>query len=382
MDKYIYYIWLNSMNFSADFTARLVEHFGSAKAVYEAEKEELLNCELVLEKHIEKLSDKSLKRVQAEYKKAEKLGISFVCIEDEIYPKSLLNIFDPPILLYAKGDLSLLEKELCFCIVGSRTCTPYGLTAAMQVSSQLAECGMVIVSGLAIVIDSAAHQGAMKGGKTIGVAACGLGVNYPAGNGAVRRKIMQEGLIISEFPLDYIAYQQNFHRRNRILSGLSLGVAVIEAGIKSGALITARHAREQNRDVFALPGNISSIESAGSNILISEGVTPLLGAETVLAEYLPRYTHLFEIDDYMEEYKAKQREKEEKIEPSEIKEALEEKNDDSEAMVLKLLKNGEMNFEKLAYETGFETSRLNVLLTTMQINGLILEKPGRNFVLR
>lgn len=380
MDKYIYYIWLNFKGFTADFTARLVEYFGSGKAVYEAEKEDFLGCEFVLPKHMEKLLDKSLKRAEAEYKRAIKMGVSFVCIEDEIYPKSLLNIYDPPVLLYAKGDVSLLERELCFCIVGSRECTAYGLTAAMQVSSQLAECGMVIVSGLAIGIDSAAHQGAMKvGGKTIGVAACGIDVNYPTGNGAVRRKIMQEGLVISEFPLGYIAYPQNFHRRNRIISGLSLGVAVIEAGKISGALITARHAKEQNRDVFALPGNISSVESAGSNILISEGVTPLLGAETILSEYLPRYPKLFEIDDYMQEYKAQQKENDEKIEHAQVKEILDNSSGEEEKRICALLKKGDMNFQQLIAETGFETSQLNVLLTTMQINGLIFEKPGRIF---
>ena len=251
--------------------------------------------------------------------RAQKLGISFVCIEDEIYPENLLNIYDPPILLYAKGDMSLLKRELCFCIVGSRECSPYGLTAAMQISSQLAECGMVIVSGLAIGIDSAAHQGAMKvDGKTIGVAACGINVDYPAGNGAVRRKIAEDGLIISEFPLDYNVFPHNFHKRNRIMSGLSVGVAVIEAGLRSGALITARHAKEQNRDVFSLPGNITSRTAAGCNKLISEGVTPILGAETILSEYLLKYPHLFEIDDYFEEYKAQQ--EKDAIEISDIKE--------------------------------------------------------------
>lgn len=381
MDKYIYYIWLNLMNFPADFAARIVEYFGGAKGVYEAEKEDFEKCEFVLPKHMEKLLDKKLKKAEAEYNRAQKLGISFVCIEDEIYPKNLLNIYDPPILLYAKGDLSLLKRELCFCVVGSRECSPYGLTASMQISSQLAECGMVIVSGLAIGIDSAAHQGAMKvKGKTIGVAACGLNVDYPAGNGAVRRKIAEEGLIISEFPLDYNALQHNFQKRNRIMSGLSIGVAVIEAGLKSGALITARHAKEQNRDVFALPGNITSRTAAGCNKLISEGVAPILGAETILSEYLPKYPNLFEIDDYFEEYKAQQ-EKEE-VEFSDIKEQFESGADKEEKLICNLLKKRDMNFEQLIEETGFETSKLNVLLTTMQISGLIYEKPGRNFAIK
>jgi len=382
MNKYIYYIWLNSFEISADKKARLVEYFGSAKDVYEAEEDELLACELLNEKQIEILLDKSLKKAQKEFDRAEKNGIALVCIEDEIYPESLLNIYDPPILLYAKGDASLLKRKLCFCVVGTRSCTPYGLTAAMNISCQLAECGMVIVSGLANGIDSAAHQGALKcGGKTIGVAACGINVAYPAGNGALRKKILETGLIISEFPIDRGVRAHHFQIRNRILSGLSLGVAVIEANYRSGALITAKHAREQNRDVFSLPGNITSRTSAGCNKLISDGATAILGAQTILSEYLPKYAELFEIDDYMEEYKAEEKRKEDAFSTEELKKSIDGDGDD-EKTVIALLKDGSKNFEELVAKTGFQTSHLNVLLTTMQINGKITESAGRNFSLK
>ena len=381
MNKYIYYIWLNLIEISTDKKVRLIEYFGDAQKVFEADEEDYTECKLLKEKQIKLLLDKSLKKSEKEFKRAEKYGVKFVCIEDDVYPENLLNIYDPPILLYTKGDVSLLKKQLCFCIVGTRSSTPYGLTAAMQISSQLAECGMVIVSGLAIGGDSAAHQGALKvKGKTIGVAACGINIDYPAGNGALREKIINEGLIISEFPFDYEVRQQNFHKRNRILSGLSLGVAVVEAPQRSGALITANHAKEQNRDVFALPGNITSRVSMGANQLISDGATAILGAETILSEYLPRYPHLFEIDDFLEEYK-KANEKED-IEISCIKESMEEPEGDERKIIKKLLKTGDKNFEQLKAETGMETSKLNVLLTTMQIEGIVYEKAGRNFSLK
>lgn len=381
MNKYIYYIWLNLIEISTDKKVRLVEYFGNAQKVFEADEEDYIECKLLTDKQIKLLLDKNLKKAEKEYKRAEKYGVQFVCIEDDIYPENLLNIYDPPILLYTRGDLALLKKQLCFCIVGTRESTPYGLTAAMQISSQLAECGMIIVSGLAAGGDSAAHQGALKvNGKTIGVAACGINIDYPVGNRALREKIEKNGLVISEFPFDFEVRQQNFHKRNRILSGLSLGVAVIEAPLRSGTLITANHAKEQNRDVFALPGNITSRVSAGSNQLISDGAVAILGAETILTEYLPRYPHLFEIDDYLEEYK-KENEKEE-IEIVQVKETLEKPQGDEKKLIQKLLKSGDKNFEELIAATGMTVSQLNVILTSMQIEGYIYEKPGRNFAIK
>ena len=382
MDRYIYYIWLNFIEMSTDKKVRLIEYFGSARRVFEASEDELLEAKLLSDRQIKLLLDKNLKKAEKEYKKAEKYGVEFVCLEDDIYPKNLMNIYDPPILLYTKGNKNLLKKELCFCIVGTRYATPYGLDEGMKIASALAECGMVIVSGLAIGGDSATHQGALKvKGDTIGVAACGINREYPAGNGNLRRKIAENGLIISEFPFDYPVRAKNFHIRNRILSGLSLGTAVIEAPKGSGTLITANHAKEQNRDVFALPGNITSRMSKGANELINDGATVILGAETILAEYLVRYPHLFEIDEYIEEYKKKNEEIDE-IEISEIKEELENAEKDDKKIIKKLLKSGDKNFEEIISETGMETSKLNVLLTTMQIEGIIYEKMGRIFSLK
>ena len=382
MNKYIYYIWLNFFEIPSDKKMRLIEYFGSAEGVFKAGEEELLMCELLTDKQIKLILKKNLKPAEKEFKRAEKYGVSFVCIEDENYPESLMNISDPPILLYLKGDTSLLRRKLCFCIVGTRNASPYGVTAAMQISNQLAECGMVIVSGLALGIDSAAHQGALRAnGKTIGVAACGINVKYPVGTGAQRDAIIEKGLIISEFPLDCPAYGYNFEKRNRILSGLSLGVAVIEAGLRSGAFITARHAREQNRDVYALPGNITSRTSAGCNKLISEGASAILGVETILSEYLVRYPELFEIDDYIEEYKEREKQKEAEFTAEEIYEEINCDGDEEKAVV-SLLKEGSKNFEELLDKTGFQVSHLNVLLTTMQIKGKIKETGGRNFSLK
>jgi len=244
---------------------------------------------------------------------------------------------------------------------------------------------MVIVSGCALGIDSAAHQGAMRvKGKTIGVMACGINVNYPRGNGAMRKKIAEEGLFISEFPLGTPAYSWNFQRRNRILSGLSVGVAVIEAGLRSGALITARHAKEQNRDVFTLPGNITSRLSAGCNSLINDGATAILGAETILTEYIPKYPNLFEIDDYMEEYKSAHAEEEHEdlqTTVSETKKLL-DGNDEDKKRLLAVLKGNEMSFDEILEEMEIEVSKLNILLITMQIEGLIAEKSGRIYYKR
>lgn len=386
MDKYIYSIWLNFLDIPTDKKVRLIEHFGSAQAIYEASEEEYISVEFLNHKYITVLNDKNLNKSKKELKEVEKGGYGLVSIEDDIYPKNLLEIYDPPILLYTYGNKELLRKELAFCIVGSRNCTEYGLTAALNIATQIAECGMLVVSGCAIGIDSAAHQGALRAGKgTIGVMACGINVNYPPGNGALRRKIAETGLFISEFPLNTPAYSWNFQKRNRILSGISLGVAVIEAGLRSGALITARHAKEQNRDVFTLPGNITSRTSAGCNNLIHEGAAAILGAETILAEYLPKYPHLFEIDDYMEEYRETHREQEEAEEEFEAVVPLKMADNADKAdekKVIRCLKSGEKTFDEILEETQFDISKLNVLLISMQINGKIGEKMGRIFYLK
>ena len=204
---------------------------------------------------------------------------------DSRYPALLKQISSPPLLLFAQGNLELLSSYQ-IAIVGSRSCTPYGQQKAHDLAQQLAQAGFTITSGLAIGVDGMAHQGALKEtGATIAVLGTGLNNLYPKRHSSLAYKIREKGLLLSEFWPDTPAYPNNFPRRNRIISGLSLGTLVIEASIRSGSLITARYATEQNRDVFALPGSVDNPQACGCLKLIQEGAKLVLDSNDIVNEY-------------------------------------------------------------------------------------------------
>ena len=214
------------------------------------------------------------------------IGCRMITLQDAEYPDRLRNIYDPPIVIYVRGKLPTIDDEPAVGIVGTRTCTPYGLNAAEKISYRLAQRGILVITGLARGVDSAAARGAMRGGgRVIGVVGSGLDTVYPPENKALFEDVAASGAIISEYPPGSPPIPAHFPARNRIISGLSLGIAVIEAPQKSGALITATRALEQGRDVFALPGNIDAISSDGSNRLLREGAIPILSGDDIVSEY-------------------------------------------------------------------------------------------------
>lgn len=209
-----------------------------------------------------------------------------ICFDDPRYPKQLKEISSPPLILYAQGDCSLL-KEPQIALVGSRKCTPYGQEKAYLFAANLSETGFTICSGLAVGVDGFAHQGTLdKQGKTIAVLGTGLNNIYPKRHAKLAQAIIEQGLLISEFRPNAPALPSHFPRRNRIISGLSLGVLVIEASKRSGSLITARYAIEQNRDLFALPGSIDNSEACGCNLLIQQGAKLVTKQTDICNEYL------------------------------------------------------------------------------------------------
>ncbi|MDA7746628.1 DNA-processing protein DprA [Psychromonas sp.] len=215
---------------------------------------------------------------------------------DQRYPDLLKQISSPPLLLFAQGNLSLLNSPQ-IAIVGSRSCTPYGQQKAYDLAQQLAKSGLTITSGLAIGVDGMAHQGALTEiGSTIAVLGTGLNNIYPKRHSTLANKIREQGLLLSEFWPDTPAYPSNFPRRNRIIAGLSLGTLVIEASVKSGSLITARYAIEQNRDVFALPGSVDNPQACGCLKLIQEGAKLIVNSNDIVNEYpqlaLPKNTQV------------------------------------------------------------------------------------------
>lgn len=222
--------------------------------------------------------------VDTQLKLLEKSSYDLISISDECYPKLLREIYAPPLVLYCAGDVAALSKP-SVCIVGSRCATRRGLITAQNLARDLSERGIHVVSGLARGIDSAAHRGALAGeGGTSAVLGCGVDVVYPPEHARLAQEIATKGCIVSEFPLGTPPLKHNFPQRNRVLSGLSLGVVVVEAGLDSGAMGTARWALEQNREVFAVPGPVDYAGSRGPHKLIREGATLVEGVEDILAE--------------------------------------------------------------------------------------------------
>ena len=210
-----------------------------------------------------------------------------VTIGDPRYPQPLREIFDPPILLFARGRVELLQT-ICLGVVGTRRPTPYGLAVAERLADDLAHAGLTIASGMARGIDTAAHKGALaRGGNTVAVLGCGVDVVYPSENRKLAAELAAKGLIISEFPMGAVAFPQNFPIRNRIISGISVGVLVVEGAQYSGSAITAKLAIDQGREVFAVPGNITSKLSWGPNLLIKQGARLIQDWNDVVAELPP-----------------------------------------------------------------------------------------------
>lgn len=270
-------------------TARLLEHFGSAEAIFDAPRRELALMRLPPET-IESIASRELHaRAEDEIERVRKLGGDILVLDDGVYPALLRETYDPPVVLYVKGAWDECLERPCVAVVGSRRCSTYGQNAALMMSRELAQRGITIVSGLARGIDAAAHRGALEaGGRTVAVTGTGLDRVYPRDHNKLADEILNRGgAIVTQFPLGTPPVSENFPYRNRVISGLSLGVLVIEAAENSGSLITARLAMEQNREVFAVPGNITSRNSFGTNYLIKGAGAKLVQQWQDVAAELP-----------------------------------------------------------------------------------------------
>jgi DNA processing protein len=266
--------------------AALIERFGSPTACFAAGAMALSEAGLKREQ-IDAISGSETQEEAArQIEETERLGGHIVTLHDSRYPLLLKEIYDPPIVIYVKGDLDRALNQPSIAVVGSRHCSTYGRNVAEMLSRDLAERGVTIVSGLARGIDSAAHQGALDGGGlTVAVMATGLDAVYPKENKKLAGQIAERGALVTEFCARTPPLSQNFPFRNRIISGISRGVLVVEAAERSGSLITARMAYEQGRDVFAVPGNITSSKSFGPNYLIKDGAKLVQTWRDVVEEF-------------------------------------------------------------------------------------------------
>lgn len=339
---------------------KIISHFGSARNGFCASKQELSSLGLpdnLVEEFIEK---RGFINPDKEWERLKKENIQIITINDSNYPRLLKEIYDPPPLLYCKGNLNA-NNDFSIAVVGSRKISAYGRQATPKITEALAENGITIVSGMALGIDTLAHESALKkGGKTIAVLGSGIDSQslYPCANHGLAKKIIETGgAVISEFPLGTPGLKQNFPFRNRIISGLSLGVVVIEAAEDSGSLITARAALEQNREVFALPGNIFDPNSQGTNNLIKMGAHPIASAIDIL-----NILNLEKAATFKDNIKI-------------IPESAEE------AKILEILNHEPSHIDKIAIQTNLDIKTASSTLTLMEMKGIVRDIGGLNYVL-
>ena len=339
--------------------SRLQQHFGEMKRAWNAGADEL---------EAAGLDDKSIKSIinhrpkvslDNEMEKLERYKITALTLKDEAYPSRLKEIYDPPPVLYIRGRLTT-EDEWAVAVVGTRRPTYYGREVTEKISGDLARNRITIISGLAKGIDAAAHRAALDaGGRTIAILGCGLDIVYPADHAKLARGIMEHGALVSELPLGTSPKRENFPLRNRIMSGMSLGVLVVEADEKSGARITADRALEQDREVFAVPGSVLSPMSRLTNKLIQEGAKLVRGA-----------------DDIMEELNLTMA-----VQQAQAKELI--PATETESAILQILRNFSpepLHIDEVGRQTCMSIATISSTLAMMELKGMIKQVGGMNYI--
>jgi DNA processing protein len=307
------------------------------------------------------LTGRALDLARRELEKIGRKGYTLLTLGHPEYPGYLREIFDPPFVLYCEGDTETL-RDPAVAVVGARRPTPYGRGVAEKLAGDLAGRGCVIASGMAAGIDACAHRGALKKGRTVAVLGSGLDVPYPWENRGLAREIVGRGAVVTEFAIGTPPLAENFPVRNRIISGLSLGLVVVEAARKSGSLITAKLALSQDREVMAVPGNVTSDLSVGPNGLIRDGARPVASWEDV-AEGLP--------SPWRENLLARRDEKEENSEASLSR--------DERRLLGELAVDAALPIDELAERTGLSVSSLLALLLGLELKGAVVQHPGKEF---
>jgi DNA processing protein len=337
--------------------SQLLEHFSTLGHAWKASASELKKAGLDSKSADTIVNLRPRISLDSEMESLKQYKVKVLTCDSPAYPQRLKEIYDYPPVLYVRGNL-LPEDECCLAVVGTRRATVYGRQVTEEIISDLAKNRITIVSGLAKGIDSVAHRTALEvNGRTIAVFACGLDIVYPAENAKLAREIMEHGALITEYSLGTRPKADNFPRRNRIMSGLSLGVLVVEAGESSGALITANQALEQNREVFAVPGSILSPASRGTNHLIQEGAKLVRNYVDVLEEL-----NLTIMAQQLE-----------------MKELL--PTDETESLLLKQLSREPIHIDEICRNSGLAANLVSSTLAMMELKGIIKQVGGMNYVL-
>ncbi|MFH0918349.1 MAG: DNA-processing protein DprA [Candidatus Omnitrophota bacterium] len=336
----------------------LLRHFGKPEDIFKATRNDLVAAST--EQIGQGIAAFDPRRLENDLALAKKMGVNIITLFDQNYPRMLREIPGAPIVLYVLGKINM-EDSLSLGIVGSRRASFYGLINAERFASGLSAQGVTIVSGMARGVDTYAHRGALKAqGRTIAVMGSGFNHIYPAENAGLAKRIALSGAVISEFPMDTKPLAQNFPRRNRLISGLSLGVLITEAAKNSGALITADFALEQGRDVFALPGRIDSLESMGTNALIKQGAKLVTCCEDILEELNLGLIKIRKPDNLVTKPKL-----------SGLKD---------ESLLYDYIKQAPVAIDDLVAKTSLTCSQVSALILRLQFKKLIKELPGKQFM--
>ncbi len=343
---------------------QLLNHFGDAPAILAASKHQLRRVQGIGEDTAEAISawEKTID-LSGELRRIQEFGCHVLTQADENYPELLRQIYDPPVVLYVKGELTAKEKN-AVALVGSRMTTPYGVETARRLAYQLAYVGVTVVSGGARGIDTAAHQGALSAkGRTVAVLGTGINIVFPAENADLFERIAASGAVITQFPFNRSADKQSFPIRNRIVAGMTLGTVVVEANLTSGALITAGMAVDCGRQVFAVPGRIDSPRSKGCHDLIKKGAKLCEGAEDILSEF----EYLFPTSNRP-------------VSPSETGVLPALSLSENEQKVCDLLGEEERGIDEIIRRSGLPSSAVSVALLGLEMKRIVKQLPGKMFV--
>ena len=361
MDKKDIYLYIESIKGISTITlGKILEEVGSVEEIISLSEKDIYNLKNIslnikenLVKYISRFNLDDAKE------KLYKNSIQYICIEDKEYPENLRNIYSPPLLLFYKGDLSIINNNLNIAMVGSRKPTTYGMNCALRISYELSERNINIISGLALGIDSCCHRGCIKGkGKTIAVLASSLDNIRPSSNESLANDILYDGgLILSEYNVGHITTRGNFPCRNRIISGISDGIIVVEAGEKSGALITADLGLDQGKNIFAVPGDIGSDLSKGCHKIIKEGAKLIEN-----------------IDDILNEYNNSSFNNKNSIE-YDIKDLSNE-----ELKIIQVIKRqGMLQINEICDNTGIDIKNVNTIINELLLKDLVIEMNNKMF---
>jgi len=361
-------------------SGKLLDRFRTPQAIFRASRSELEAAGVSGAIAQTLVSGCTFEDAAAQQEKMAQTGTVAVTIGDPHYPPSLREIFDPPVLLFARGRVELLQT-LMLGVVGTRRPTPYGLAVSERLSADLAHAGLTIASGMARGIDTGAHKGALSvGGDTVAVLGCGVDIVYPSENRKLAADLAVKGLIVSEFPMGATAFPQNFPIRNRIISGMSVGVLVVEGAQYSGSAITAKLAMDQGREVFAVPGNITSKLSWGPNLLIKQGARLIQDWNDVVVD-LPAESRRHLIDKGRKKILAEQSASPEQ-DPASLLSASGPELDGTARRALEALKvDAAIHLDDLLDKVeDISPSELIAALFELEMLGLVKQLPGKNFV--